>query len=136
VVTTGPVRDFTHLPGAGPESGKAGGPIGHIAGRWWSPARSRSSSVRPPDHARPHPGQDTGQTLAPTLSTFAQLRARFDNTSARAMVFTGLCDKMPLEEVPEQKGRAPQMALARHCELTELFTVVRGPAFLVESHTS
>lgn len=52
---------FTHLPGLGPASGKARGPLVQIPGRITTCPSCRAS-VRPPDHARPQPGQDTGQS--------------------------------------------------------------------------
>ncbi len=59
----GPVGSvgFTHLPGPGPAPGKARGPLVQIPGRITTCPSCRAS-VRPPDYARPQPGQDTGQS--------------------------------------------------------------------------
>lgn len=79
----GPVGSvgFTHLPGPGPASGKARGPLVQIPGRITTCPSCRAS-VRPPDHARPQPGQDTGQS--PLRRPHARSRLTATPTATRA----------------------------------------------------
>ncbi|MFJ9684974.1 EndoU domain-containing protein [Streptomyces bacillaris] len=72
---------FTHLPGPGPASGKARGPLVQIPGRITT-CPSCQASVRPPDHARPQPGQDTGQS--PLRRPHARSRLTATPTATRA----------------------------------------------------
>lgn len=63
----GRLHGFTHLPGLGPASSKIRGPLDHIAVRL-KDLTELPASVRPPDHARPQPGQDTDQSRSTDLN--------------------------------------------------------------------
>jgi hypothetical protein len=72
------LRVLSHLPGRGPSPGKPRGPLGHIAVRP-KDLPELHASVRPPGHARPPPGQDTGPTPSgrPRAHTAPRLDYRY-----------------------------------------------------------
>ena len=93
---------FTHLPGPGPASGKARGPLVQIPGRITTCPSCRAS-VRPPDHARPQPGQDTGRS--PLRRPHARSRLTATPTATGA-------DNTALPRTPTDR---PEFADQRKC---------------------